>query len=81
MVGLPIPSPAEERQAAVHALAEKVGIVVMSVPYLRQTIEQALASEGRVKEALLDEALKLIAETEAACMEAVALFGELRKVL
>lgn len=78
-----VASPADERAQALHQLAEKVGVVVANVPFIRQTLEDARYFPGIPPEVLnaLALALQVLADCELACAQAVALFDRVRKVV
>lgn len=76
-------SPSDERAKALHALSERVAAVVVNVPYIRQTLEGARFFPGIPIETLnaLAEVLKVLAEVESACAQAVLQFDRLRRVI
>lgn len=78
-----VAGPADERLAAIHALSEKVGVVVASIPYLRQTLEDARLLPGTTPEMLeaLTLALQVLGDCDLACAQAVTLFDRVRKVV
>lgn len=78
-----VASPSDERAQALHALAERVGVVVVSVPYVRETLEQARFFPGIPIDCLnaLADALKVLTEVDTACRDCVTLFDRVRRVL
>ncbi len=78
-----VASPAEDRALALHALAEKVSVIVVDVPYLRQVLEQARYYPGIPTEVLnvLAEALAVLTSMEVAAAATVPLFERVRKVV
>ena len=66
----------------IHQLAEKVGVVCLGAHHLRQTVDQARYVPGIPVEVLnaLVDTLKVLADLNVACGQAVVLFDRLRKV-